>query len=455
MAKEDEEIDEKMQEEDTGEHFYKISHNLNDGQIIVLRRNTQNYLHNLPEEEQVSLSMVNKKGDNALYFKSTKTRAIRILERLERHAKDWSYTSANLRMEVVEEEPEKMLDAEDFERLEEKISESYKEEQGRLHMTIGGLNTELARAKDDLKEQQNRATAAEEQNRTYAVQIERMKETIESLKDLNETLAKGTLADACMKFIQARAENVEILELLLADIKESGLDIGFISNPPDTVERYAKEKLMRTLDVEYRDLERCLEIGKADTWEESRLFTPKEDADSASDKLEKLAKSIETADESIKGILEENLKTVIGTLNSAVQEYSAKKERYLQARQTYREHKKAIEQGIDELAKAKQLKTSLSDLRKMKFPVYAVPEQDGATIYLPITSGIAYDSVINAIKTHAHIKSEEEISGNTVLRIGGDGEWNPIKILKSIKDSYENNTEAGKIGSKLGLLVQF
>jgi hypothetical protein len=145
---------------------------------------------------------------------------------------------------------------------------------------------------------------------------------------------------------------------------------------------------------------------------------------------------------------------VLVNFNATVQEYTSKQERYRQARQTYLEHQKAVEQGTDELARAKELKTSLADLREMKLAVYAGPEQDGATVYLPVASGTAYASIIAAIKAHAQIKSEDEIGGNTVLRIGGDGEWNPLRILKSIKDAYEQNTEAGKMGSKLGLIVQ-
>jgi len=458
MAKDDKKIEEEMAEpEDTEENLYKITHNLNDGQIIVLRRNTQNYLNHLPEEEQVSLGMVNKKGgDNALYFKSTQTRAIRIHERLEGHAKDWSYAGANLKMEIVEEEPENIMNAEDLERLEDKIGESYKEELGRLHMQIGGLTTELNHTKDDLAEMEDRAIAAEDSGAGVSNKLIELKETINSLKSLKETLAKGTLADACIKFINARSENVEMLELLLADIKESGLDVDFIASPPDSVERYAKEKLMRALKVGYRDLEKCLEIGVAETWEESRLHMSKTDVNDATNKLTKLTQTISTADESIKELLETNLKAVLGGFNSTVQEYQSKQDRYQQATETYLKHQEAIEQGTDELARAKKLKVSLSDLRKMKFPVYSVPEQDGATVYLPACAGIAYDSLIEAVNQHAKVKSEEEISGNTVLRIGGNnGSWNLVRVFRAIKESYEKNTEAGKMGSKLGLLVQF
>lgn len=451
-----EDVTEEEKEEDPVEYLYKITHNLEGGQIIVLRRNTQNYLNHLPEEERVSLGMLNKKGDDNLYFRATKTRAFRILERLENHAREWSYNTVNLKMEIVEEEPEEVIDAEVLERLEEKIGESYKEELGRLHMQIGSLTSDLSRAENDMKKTEQRAIDAECLAADKETKLAKSKETIESLKTLQEALSKGTLADACIQFIHARAENVEVLEMLLADIRDSGLDVSFIAEPPESVERYAKEKLMRMLDVEYRELERCLEIGAAETWEESRLHMPKEELDDATEKLGKLTQTIKVADDSIKAILEENLKTVLGSFNSTVQEYTAKQERYNQARDTYLKHKEAIEQGTDELAKAKQLKTSLLDLRKMKFPVYAVPEQDGATIYLPASAGIAYDSLVNVIKAHALLKSEEEIGGNTVLRIGGNnGNWNPVRVFRAIKESYEQNSEAGKMGSKLGLLVQF
>ncbi|MBD3304493.1 hypothetical protein GF343_05075 [Candidatus Woesearchaeota archaeon] len=451
-----ESTEEEQKEEDTEERLYRIVHNLPDEQIIVLRRNTQRYLNNLPEEERVSLGMVNKQGDNRLYFRSTKTRAFRILDRLEGHAKDWSYINANLKIETVEEEPENMLNSEDLERLEDKISESYKDEMGRLHMQIGSLNSDLSRAKEDLNIMQERALTAEVSASRTNSKVTELNETIESLRSLKETLAKGTLVDACTQFINARAENVEILELLLADIKESGLDIGFISSPPDSVERYAKEKILQTLNIEldYHELGRCIEIGKAETWEASRLFLPTDELDAAQEKITKLTGIITSADDNVKEILEENLKTVITELNGQVAEYKSKRQRYNESRLAYTAYQKAIEEGTDELAKAKQLKSSLSDLRKMKFPVYAVPEQDGATVYLPVASGIAYDSVIEAIKTHAHIKAEEEIGGNTVLRIGGNSDWDPLKVLKRIKKSYENSSEAGQIGSKLGLLVQ-
>lgn len=460
MAKdkiEAQESTEEEQEEDAEERLYRIVHNLPDEQIIVLRRNTQRYLNNLPEEERVSLDMVNKQGDNGLYFRSTETRAFRILDRLERHAKDWSYINANLKIETVEEEPENILNAEDLERLEDKIRESYKDELGRLHMQIGSLNSDLSRAKEDLADMQERALAAEDLAAGTSSKFIKLNETVESLRSLKETLARGTLADACMQFIHARSENVEVLELLLADIKDSRLDIGFIASPPDSVERYAKEKILKTLNIEldYRELERCIEIGKAETWEASRLFLPTDEMDSAQEKITKLTDIIANADDGVKEILEENLKTVIAELNGQVAEYKSKRQRYNESRLAYIAYQKAIDEGTDELAKAKQLKSSLSDLRKMKFPVYAVPEQDGATVYLPVASGIAYDSIIEAIKTHAHIKAEEEIGGNTVLRIGGDGDWDPLKILKHIKQSYETSTEAGQIGSKLGLLVQF
>jgi len=461
MAKDDkklEELTEEEQEEDNSEYLFKVTHNLKGGKIIVLRRNTQNYLNHLPEEERVRLGMLNKKGDDNLYFRSTKTRAFRILDRLEGQAKDWSYNHATLKMEIVEEEPEEVIDAEVLESLEEQIGESYKEELGRLHMQIGSLNSDLSRAKDDLAGMQERAVTSEERATRVSDKFASLKDTFESLKTLRETLAKGTLADACIQFIHARAGNVEVLEMLLADIKDSGLDLDFIANPPESVERYAKEKILKTIDLEldYRELERCIEIGKAETWEESRLYLPTDEMDVAAEKIAKLTEIINTADESIKKILEENLKTAIAELSPPVTEYQTKRKRYNESRLAHLAYKKAMEEGTDEVAKAKQLKTSLSDLRKMKFPVYAVPETDGATIYLPAGEGIAYDSLVTSIKDHAQIKSDEEIGGNTVLRIGGiNGDWNPVKILKKIKESYEQHSEAGKMGSKLGLLVQF
>lgn len=450
--------EEEQNEEDNNEFLFKITHNLKGGKIIVLRRNTQNYLNHLPEEERVKLGMLNKKGDDNLYFRSTKTRAFRILDRLEGQAKDWSYNKANLKMDVVEEEPEELLDSEVLERLEEQIGESYKEELGRLHMQIGSLNSELTRSKDDLKELQERAVTAEDRASRMSDKFTKLNEAVESLKTLRETLAKGTLADACIQFIHARAENVEILEMLLADIKDSGLDLEFIACPPESVDRYAKEKILKTmnLDLDYRELERCIEIGKAETWEESRLYLPTDEMDIAANKIAKLTEIINNADESVKKILEENLKTAIAELSPPVTEYQTKRKRYNESRLAHIAYQKAIEEGTDDVAKAKQLKTSLSDLRKMKFPVYAVPETDGATIYLPAGEGITYDSLVDAIKSHAKIKSDEEIGGNTVLRIGGiNGDWNPVKTLKNIKESYEQQSEAGKMGSKLGLLVQF
>ncbi|MBW3002264.1 hypothetical protein KY338_03835 [Candidatus Woesearchaeota archaeon] len=455
MAKDDKKPDEEAEQQEEPVR-YRIKHTMNAGEVIALRKNIQRKLNERPGEHKISLDLVVKEEDNGVYFTATPTEAEDILTKFRKKARAWQYGDVTINVEELEAEPEGILSAEDLERIEANLSEGLREELSRLYVEIGSLSTDLSRAKEDLAGLHARAIAAEASGLEMGSKITQLEGMIESLKGLKETLAKGTLADACIQFIHARAENVEILEMLLADIQESGLDVGFISNPPESVERYAREKLMRALNVEYRDLERCLEIGEADTWEESRLHMPKEEMDEAAEKLDKLTKTITSADESIKAILEENLGAVLGNFNATVQEYTSKQERYRQARQTYLEHRKAVEQGTDELARAKELKTSLADLRKMKFPVYAVPEQDGATVYLPVASGISYDSIIAAIKkVQAQIKSEEEIGGNTVLRIGGDGEWNPLQVLKSIKDAYEQNTEAGKMGSKLGLLVQF
>ena len=454
MAKDDKKQEKAEQSEEPAR--YRIKHTMNAGEVIALRKNIQRKLNERPGDHKISLDLVIKEQDNGVYFTATPTEAEDIIEKFRKKARAWQYGDVTINLEELEAEPEGILSAEDLERVEANLSEGLREELSRLYLEIGSLSTDLSRAKEDLTGLHARATAAEASGSEMRSKITQLESVIDSLKGLKETLAKGTLADACIQFIHARAENIEILEMLLADIRESGLDVGFIAEPPESVERYAREKLMRALNVECRDLERCLEIGEAETWEESRLHMPKGEMDVAAEKLEKLTQTISSADESIRAILEENLSAVLGTFNATVKEYTTKQERYRQARQTYLEHKKTVEQGTDELAKAKELKTSLTDLRKMKFPVYAVPEQDGATVYLPVASGTAYDSVIAAIKAvHAQIKSEDEIGGNTVLRIGGDGERNPLKVLKSIKEAYEKNTEAGKIGSKLGLLVQF
>lgn len=455
MAKDDKKLEEGTEEKEERLNFC-LKHNMTPGKVIALRKNIQRKLHERPGDYKISLDMVVKKENNGIYFSATQAEADDIVEKFKKKAIAWQYGEITVSLERLEAEPEGILSAEDLERIEGNLSEGLREELSRLYVEIGSLSTDLTRARDDIQGLEERAVAAEDLATEATNKFTALNETMESLKILRETLAKGTLADACIQFIHARAGNVEVLELLLSDIKDSGLDVSFIAEPPESVERYATEKLMKVLGVDYRDLEKCLEIGSADSWEESRLHMPKEEMDDAAEKLEKLTQTINTADDSIRALLEENLKTVLGNFNSTVQEYTAKQERYKQARKTYLKHQETIEQGTDELAKAKELKTSLSDLRKMKFPVYAVPETDGATIYLPAGSGIAYASLVSAIKDHAQIKSEEEIGGNTVLRIGGNnGNWNPVRVFRAIKESYEQNSEAGKMGSKLGLLVQF
>ena len=447
MAKDEE-------EQDTQKYDFCLQHNLDDGQIIVLRRNMQRHLNQMPEEERVSLKMINKKGDNGIYFTATKKRADKIRERILEHALDWSYCNTNFKLTQLEEEPEGLFSTEDIEELENKIYSSFKEEIGRLNMRMGSQITQLERAQKDVTGLEHKLQDTEIKYTEAKDQLDTVKTELASATHLYRDLKKGTLTEACIRFLSLRNERTDELEMMLTELKESGMDISFITNPPESVERYASDKVTKEMDIEFRDLQKYLEIGKAEDWEKSRLFMPETEMNAAEDKLKKISDLISNADETIKQILEDNLKQVLSTFQSKVTEYTEKMDAYRQARRTYIAYQDAIAKGTEDLAKAKNLKPLLGDLKQIKFPVYALPEQDETTVYLLETKGIAHESFIKAVKTYADTKSEDIMSGKTVLRLTSKGNLSSIAMLKSIKEYYEQNTEAGKMGSKLGLIVQ-
>ena len=114
----------------------------------------------------------------------------------------------------------------------------------------------------------------------------------------------------------------------------------------------------------------------------------------------------------------------------------------------------SVTEFSESIAKAKKLQSLPADVKQTKVPVFVQYDADCASIYTPVEQGIAYESLKKAIDLYAKILSEESVGKCMLIKIAAkNGEWKPLETLKNIKDQY-SWTDAGKLGSKLGMIVQ-
>jgi len=242
---------------------------------------------------------------------------------------------------------------------------------------------------------------------------------------------------------------------MLSEIKDSGLDFEFIAKPPASLEVYVGHIISKAFGINFTDISKRLRVGRPD-WDKSEIYVPESEKKNAEEKLSGLIQAITGSREDVRQIVADSLRKVVDDYEKKVAEYEGKFAEWQKAKEIYLAHEKAIDKGKAEIASAKGLQGCLSEIKQVKLPVYAVPEQDSITLFTPVSKGILYDCLMAAVKDASVISSEPQIvNGITALRITGkNGSWKPLEVLSSIRESYQN-TEVGKMGGRLGLLVQF
>ena len=434
---------------------YRITHNLADGGIIALRKNIQRKLYGRPGEEKISLGMVNKKGDAGIYLTATKTELADIIKKFEERAADWSYNNPHFAFEEVEEEPEGIIPGEDLDRIEAALESGVVEERNRQYVEVGSLNAKLDAAKKEITGLENKCKDFDSQNTKLTSAYDTLKEQVTALKKIQETLKAGNLTDSLIAFLKTRAESLETLDMILQELKESGLDVMFILNPPESAEKCARDKVMGQFKIDYQQLLSNLELGKIDAWPKCSFYQPESEIADVKQKIQGLQKVIDSADPHVKQIVEDSLKNSIGQFNEALHAYQLKLENWETAHKVSVMYHASVAEFQESIAKAKKLQSLPADVKLTKVPVFVQYETDCAALYTPVEQGIAYESLKKAIDRHAKIVAEECLGKCMLVKIAaknGD-EWKPIEILKCIKESYLS-TEAGMLGSKLGMIVQ-
>ena len=432
---------------------YRLGHDLDDGQIIVIRRNEQKHLRTMPGFGDITLRLCNKQGDDALYFEATPEQAVVIKGRIEDRANAWGYTT-NFVIEQIEKVPDGVLGEAELERLDE-ISGGLQDELNRSYTQVGALQTKLDHATERLSRLEQKSSELESSKQSLESSNHTLEQRIGVLDKTHNLLKSGNFADAVKLLIGLRMDELSDTEFMLDEIKDSGLDFEFIAKPPASLEMYVGQIISKAFGINYTDISKRLRVGKTD-WDKSEIYVPVSEKKDAEAKVAALVKTIETADESVKQILVDNLGKVVDDFRKKINEYEGKFAEWQKAKEIYFAHEKAMEKGKAEIASAKGLQGCLSEIKQVKLPIYAVPEQDSITLFTPVSKGILYDSLMAAIKDAAVISSEPQtVNGNTALRITGkNGSWKPLEVLSSIRESYQN-TEVGKMGGRLGLIVQF
>lgn len=434
---------------------YRITHNLNDGEIIALRKNIQRKLYGRLDEEKIALSMVNKKGDTGIYLTATKTELDDILERFREKAAEWSYPNPHFAFEEVEEEPDGMINGEDLDRIEAALESGVIEERNRQYVELGSLNAKLDVAKKDIAGLESKCKELNSQKTELNGAYDRLKTQVIELEKAKETLKSGNLAEALISFLKTRAESVETLDMILQELKESGLDVLFILNPPESAEKCAREKMMKQFSIDYPQLLSNLKLGETAAWEKCSFYQPEADILDVKQKIQGLQTVIESADPKVKQIVADSLKNSIDKFTETVRAYQSKFENWATARKIFDAYNASVAEFKESIAKAKKLQQLPADVKQTKVPVFAQYDADCASLYTPAEQGIVYDSLKKAIDLYAKILSEESIGKCMLIKITAKngGEWKPLEALKNIKDQY-SWTDAGKLGSKLGMIVQ-
>ncbi|VVB81658.1 Uncharacterised protein [uncultured archaeon] len=405
----------------------------------------------------VDLDFVDKQGEkNGIYVTCTESQAREVVRELEHKAFLWHYPDPKFNEpEIVQKVPDGMLTAEQLKQIETDVAGGINEELRRLYERNGSLQTKLDHAGERISELEVKCRDLDSVGKSFEQANLRLKSGIAELEKAYSVLKSGNFTEAVKTLLGLRAEGISGIEFMLEEIKTSGLDIGFIANPPESLEKYVSLIVAKAFGITYHDLQKRLALG-GDEWDESEIYVPESDKKDAVEKVSALVKTIENSDERVRQILVDNLGKVVDALRKKIAEYDGKLENWQRAREIFNAYEKAMEKGKDEFASAKGLQGALAEIRQTKLPVYAVPEQDSITLFAPVAKGILYDSLMGAIKDCAVISSEPQIvSGNTVLRVTGkNGSWKPLEVLNAIKDCYQN-TEAGRAGGKIGLIVQF
>ncbi|MBW3004677.1 hypothetical protein KY310_02510 [Candidatus Woesearchaeota archaeon] len=457
MAKDEEEQEEVPEEK----KHWQLIHNLDDPKIIVLRRIIQKGLYNRPDEDdRISMSMVNKKEDVGIFFEATENQAASILAEFEKIAGErnrWGGSlNPNFQLQEIDAPPNGAITAEQLEELEEQLVAGLRVENNQLYTRLGAMTQELIQAQETASGLEAKCVelAGDVQNEKNARQ--KLAEEIGKINTVYDVLAKGSLTEAGMELLKARNDVVETIEMMLAELREAGFDTDFITKPPTSADRYAQERAMKEFDIDYQELQSALDLGTAETWEKCKIYASDEEIETARKKLEALNTLIESADDSVKDIVSKGMQEHIAGFSKALRVYESKVENWKKAREIYQAFQQLKASGQEDIAKAKGLQGALADVKQSKFPVYAVPEGDSATLYVLSNTGIAFESLKTAIEQHAKIVSEDTQGGLTVLKLGcKNGDWKPTDCLLAVRDSYNTETDAGKIGNKLGLIVQF
>ncbi len=433
---------------------FVLRHNLESGQIIALRRNQQKHLWNLPGYENINLRLCDKQGDNRIYFEATPSQAKELVKRLGDTARSWSYQNVNLDLDEVEKAPDGVLSSEETARLEEK-SAGLIEELNRAYMRIGSLQANLDVASGKISALEVKCSNLDSAKSSVEDEHMGLQLSFSELEKAYDSLKMGNFSDSIKELVKLRIIKLSDLEMFLSEIKDSGLDFGFIANPPESLEKYVEQKIIQLFGITSNDFSKRLRIGAVE-WQKSEIYMPESDKVEALAKVDGLLKTIETADVSVKQIVADSLGKLVDSFKKKVSEYEGRFDEWQKAKETFVAYESAMHKGKDDLASAKGLQGCLADIRQVKLPVYAVPEQDGSiSLFTPVSSGIIYDSLMAAVGANANLSSEpQNVEGNTVLRITPkEGSLKVIDLLNAIKTSYWNS-EAGRMGNKLGLIVQ-